>query len=145
MLEELIQKNRCSFFEKFENWEEAIKAACKPLEEQKVIEKSYAHEIIKSVKKYGPYIIIAPHIAIPHAQEGNGVNETAIAFMKTEEPVQFSQSEEESAQLFFVLASADNNIHLKNLAELVEILSDEEFVSKLLKVKNIEQLKSLIK
>lgn len=65
--------------------------------------------------------------------------------MKTEEPVQFSQSEEESAQLFFVLASADNNIHLKNLAELVEILSDEEFVSRLLKVKNIEQLKSLIK
>ena len=108
MLKEIIEKKRYSFHKGFEKWEDAVEAACKPLIEEGVIEEEYVNSIVSSIKNFGPYIVIAPNISIPHAQEGKGVNETAICFMRTEEPVHFSDDPEHDARLFFVLASTDN-------------------------------------
>ncbi|SKA75503.1 PTS system IIA component, L-Asc family [Caloramator quimbayensis] len=144
MFKELLEKKRYSFHDGFESWEEAIAAACKPLIEDGAVLEDYVDLIIKNVKEYGPYIVIAPDICIPHAQEGRGVNETAVCLMKTKKPVHFSDSPEHDARLFFVLASTDNSIHLQNLSELVEYLSDESMVKKLLEAESVEDIKALI-
>ena len=65
------------------------KKLAKPLLEQKIIEPEYPGYIISNVHEFGPYIVIAPEICIPHAQEGKGVNDTAVAFMNIEEAVRF--------------------------------------------------------
>ncbi|MBU3109701.1 PTS sugar transporter subunit IIA [Clostridium gasigenes] len=145
MLKELISKKRYSFHEGFENWEEAIEASCKPLIDEGVIEISYVNSIIANVKKFGPYIVIAPKICIPHAQEGVvGVNDTAMCFMKTEKPVHFSDDPEQDANLFFVLASTDSDLHMKNLMEMVSLIEDESVVEKLMATKSVEDLKKLL-
>ncbi|SHJ15360.1 PTS system IIA component, L-Asc family [Clostridium cavendishii DSM 21758] len=144
MLKELIEKKRYSFHEGFDNWEEAVHAACMPLIEQNAVDKLYVDEIIASIKKHGPYIVIAPNICIPHAQEGKGVNETAICFMKTERPVHFSDDPEHDAQLFFVLASTNNELHMQNLVNMVGFIENEEKVEKLLKAKQVEDLMALL-
>lgn len=144
MLQELIEKKRYSFHEGFDTWEEAVHAACVPLIEQNAIDKLYVDEIIGSIKKHGPYIVIAPNICIPHAQEGKGVNETAICFMKTEKPVHFSDDPEHDAQLFFVLASTDNERHMQNLMNMVNLIENEANVEKLLRAKTVEDLKVLM-
>ena len=113
MFKELVDKKRYSFHTSFSTWQDAVKAACQPLLLDGTIEPSYPDEIIKKVTELGPYIVIAPNICIPHAQEGVGVNDTAICFMKTDIPVHFSSNPEHDARLFFVLSSTDNNIHLK--------------------------------
>ena len=144
MLKQLIDKNRYSFHEGFDTWEEAVQAACVPLIEQNAIDKSYVDEIITSIKKHGPYIVIAPNICIPHAQEGKGVNETAICFMKTEKPVHFSDDPEHDAKLFFVLASTNNELHMKNLTDMVGLIENEATVEKLLEAKKVEDLIALL-
>ncbi|WP_110954611.1 PTS sugar transporter subunit IIA [Anaerosinus massiliensis] len=143
MFQNLIQKKRCCFHKGFKNWEDAVRAACLPLLIDQTIEPEYPDAIIEKVKELGPYIVIAPKICIPHAQEGVGVNDTAVCFMKTEEPIHFSDDPDHDAQLFFVLASVDNGEHLENLCELSELLSDETVVEKLLAAKSIEDLKEL--
>jgi PTS system ascorbate-specific IIA component len=145
MLQELIDKKRYSFHEGFEKWEDAVEAACKPLLEDGAIEHSYVDCIISNVKKYGAYIVIAPNICIPHAQENvKGVNETAICFMRTKDPVHFSDDPEQDARLFFVLASTDNNVHLENLSNMVGLIDDEEVVQKLLDAESREDLEEII-
>lgn len=145
MLKELIEKNRISFEEGFDTWEEAIQASCKPLIKDGAIEESYVDCIISNIKKYGPYIVIAPNICIPHAQEGIvGVNETAVCFMRTKEPVHFSDDQEQDARLFFVLASVDSEKHLENLSRLVTLIENEEVVQKLLDAESVEDLKSIV-
>ncbi len=64
--------------------------------------------------------------------------------MKTNTPVSFGEGEEYDAQLFFVLASVDNEVHLKNLTKMVELISDEETVEKLLEAQSVEDLKKLV-
>ena len=140
MFKELVDKKRYSFHEGFSDWREAVRAACQPLLADGTIEPEYPEAIIGKVEELGPYIVIAPDICIPHAQEGVGVNDTAVCFMKTERPVSFSDDGEHDARLFFVLASTNNAIHLQNLSEMAETLSDEDFVARLLQAKSPEDL-----
>lgn len=145
MLRELIDKKRYSFHEGFTSWEEAIEASCKPLVQDGAIEPAYVDAIIANIKKYGPYIVIAPDICIPHAQEGVvGVNETAMCFMRTKNPVHFSDDPEQDARLFFVLASTDNEVHLQNLSNMVGLIEDESVVEKLLEAECKEDLEAIL-
>lgn len=145
MLKELIDKGRISFHDGFDNWEDAIKASCKPLIDDGAIEEAYADAIISNVKKYGAYIVIAPNICIPHAQEGVvGVNETAMCFMRTKNPVHFSDDPEQDARLFFVLASTDNEVHLQNLSNMVGLIEDEAIVDKLLQAECKDDLDAIV-
>jgi PTS system ascorbate-specific IIA component len=144
MFKELLEKKRYSFHEGFDSWEEAVAAACQPLIEEGVALPEYVNEIISSVKKHGPYIVISPNICIPHAQEGKGVKATAICFMKTNKPVHFSDTPEHNAQLFFVLASTNNEKHMQNLVQLVEFIEDENTVRKLLNAQCYDDIKDLV-
>lgn len=143
MFKELVTKERYSFHEGFDDWRDAVRAACQPLLDDGTIEPEYSEAIIAKVEELGPYIVIAPDICIPHAQESVGVNDTAVCFMKTEKPVHFSEDGEHDARLFFVLASTDNAKHLENLSELADELSDEDFVAKILAAKSSADLQQL--
>lgn len=142
LLRELVEKKRVSFHEGFENWEEAVRASCVPLLEDHSIEEEYVQAVIDCVKKYGPYIVFAPDIAMPHSQEGAvGVNDTAICFMKVEKPVHFEKDNpEKDARLFFVLASKDHDIHVKNMEKLAKLLLTPGIMEKLLEAKKAEDL-----
>lgn len=141
-IKELVEKNRICFHEKFDTWEEAIAASCQPLIDDKSIEKTYVDAVISCIKKYGPYIVLAPNIAMPHSQEGAvGVNDTAVSFMKVDYPVHFEEGNpEKDARLFFVLASADHTVHLQNMEKLALLLLNEELVNELLDAKSVDDL-----
>ena len=144
MFKEFVAKKRYSFHKGFDDWRDAVRAACQPLVDEGVADELYPKEIIKKVEELGPYIVIAPNIAIPHAQEGLGVHDTAMCLMLTEEPVHFDPNDpEKDARIFVVLASVDNNVHLQNLSALSDSLSDEDLVAKLLEAKTPEDLLKL--
>ncbi len=142
MLREFVEKGRTSFHQHFDTWEEAIAASCEPIIREGVIEPVYVEAVINCVKKYGPYIIIAPNIAMPHSTEGAaGVNDTAICFMKVEEPVHFDENDpEKDARLFFVLAAKDHDQHLENMMRLSEMLMNDDLVEELLTASSNEDL-----
>lgn len=144
MLRELIEKKRVTYVDAVTNWEEAITLAAQPLLTDGAITQTYVDAMIQSVKDHGPYIVIAPNIAMPHAQGGNGVNENAVAFMKVNQTVHFSDSEEHDARLFFVLAGVDSHSHLGLIESFVETVSDDEFVTKLLATQSVNELKEVV-
>ena len=145
MIKQLIEQDRVLFAEGFDRWEDAVRAGAQPLLRDGAIEEAYVQSMIECINKYGPYIVIAPDIALPHAQGGGtGVNATSMSFMKVARPVHFSDSPEHDARLLFVLASVDSDSHLDMLQALVEEISDEEFLAKLLAVDNMEGLKAIL-
>lgn len=142
MLREFVEKKHYKFAKEADDWEEAVRMSCESLEADNTVEANYKEDIIACIKKYGPYIIIMPDVAMPHSQEGaTGVHKTAIAFMKLEKPVSFEPGDpEKDARLFFTLASCDSQQHLDNMSRLSEILSNEEVVAELLKAEGPEDL-----
>ncbi len=147
ILKDLVDAGRISFHEKFDNWEDSIRAASQPLIEEGAIEQNYVQAMIDSVHEFGPYIVLAPNIAMPHRQEGAaGVNKTAICFMKVEHPVSFEEGNpDKDARLFFVLASQNNDQHMANMEKLANALMIDNFTEKMLEVKCVEDLLALDK
>lgn len=143
MFKELIAKKRVVFAEGFDHWEDAIRAAAEPLLKEGAIEECYIVDMIDNVNKFGPYIVIAPDVAMPHAQSGRGVKETSISFMKVKRPVSFSASSEHDARLIFVVASVDNNSHLAMLQALVTAISDDTIFEQLLTITCLDDLQNM--
>ena len=145
MLRRMLEKGYYSVHDGFETWEEALRASVQPLIDAKAVRPAYADSIVNSVKKFGPYIVIAPNIAIPHAEDRENVSETAVCFMKSNRPVSFSDDPNEDVQLCFVLSSNDEEKHLANLRELMELLMNEPLIERLAKAVDAEQFAAIAK
>lgn len=143
LLSEIIEKKHYAFAEKAADWKEALRMACAPLIADGTVTDQYAQDVIDCVEKYGPYIVLFPGVAMPHAQEGSAqVHGTAISFMKMRKPVVFDEKDPDSyADLFFTLAAADPNEHLENMKKLMELLTDEELVDRLHSITGVNDLK----
>lgn len=112
-----------------------------PLEEEGYVKAEYKEAIISGVEKLGPYIIVAPSIALPHARPEQGVIKSQIAITLFRQEVQF-EKKDSAAQLFVALAASDSDSHVEALMTISEILQDEEKVKQILQSENAETLYS---
>ncbi|MGM0852752.1 MAG: BglG family transcription antiterminator [Bacillota bacterium] len=144
MLNELLTEQTIQLKDRVSSWEEAIKVASQPLIDQQSIRPDYVEAMITNVKELGPYIVIAPNIAIPHARPETGVEQLGMSFLRLKEPVFFSEKEKHRAQLVIVLAAIDNQTHLKALAQLTELLSNEGNVEQLISASDRQTVIELI-
>ena len=138
LTEELV-----SFAKGFDNWEDAIRTSSIGLLEQGFIKESYIEGMIDSVKEYGPYIVIAPNIAMPHARPEAGSNKVGFAVMLCEEPVSFSDAPEHQARLFVTLSCVNADTHLKMIQALVGVLGDDEKFNQILNATTKKEILSL--
>jgi mannitol operon transcriptional antiterminator len=144
MLKNLLTPGRIQLAERAENWVEAIWLASDPLLQEGCIETSYVDAMIQNVNKLGPYIVVAPYVAIPHARPSDGVNRLSMSLLKLEEPVYFSEKEQHKVKLIIVLASEDNMEHLQSLSELCTMLSIPGNLEKFIEVRSREEILSMI-
>lgn len=147
LIKKFIDNKVTCYHQGFNTWQEAIAAGAQPLIDQGFIEPVYVDSIIACVEKYGPYIVIAPNIAMPHSTEkAEGVLKTGIGFMKVENAVHFDPNDpEKDAKLFFTLVAENHEEHLENMMALSEMLMNDDLVNDLLEVKNDEELGALQK
>lgn len=125
------------------NREEAIACGCSLLIKEEAVTKEYCDSILKSLELYGPYFVIAPHFAIPHARNENGsVKKFGISFVRVSKPVYFGNSENDPVNMILTLASPDETTHIKFLARLSSLFTSES--TEILKYGNIEQVRTLL-
>lgn len=114
------------FEQEAESWEEAIIKSSKPLLEGGFIEQSYVDAMIDSVKDHGPYIVIAPNIALPHARPETGSKKVGFSILRLDKPVAFSDQEDHKVRLLIALSCVESTTHLEILQSIVAILSDQQ-------------------
>jgi mannitol/fructose-specific phosphotransferase system IIA component (Ntr-type) len=142
MLSTRLTSELVQFVPEVDSWEEAIKVAAEPLLKKGAIEDKYIEAMIHNVKEFGPYIVLMPKVAMPHARPEDGVKQLGISLMVTEKSVSFN--EEKTANIFFVLAADDATNHLVLLQEITEFLSDQEKVDALSVAKNYKDVLKLL-
>lgn len=142
MFKELVEKKCFCFHDSFTDWETSIHASCQPLLDIGVIEECYVDAIISCIHKYGPYIVLAPNIAMPHSTQGaQGVHGTQISFMRVANPVSFEDGNpDKEARIYFVLASINHQEHMKQMMQLADLLANNELVQACIDAENINDL-----
>ncbi|MGS2777588.1 PTS sugar transporter subunit IIA [Robertmurraya sp. GLU-23] len=135
-------KDNVQFLVEAVDWQDAIRAGVSILEYNGYVNKLYADEVIKNVLEYGPYIVIAPGIAIPHTRPENGALSVGMSLITLKQPIQFQQ-EEPPVKILISFSATDSNEHLEIIKTIVKI-AEKGLVDDIWRIHNVDQLNELI-
>lgn len=143
MSEVQLTRHFIQWEEKNMDWQEAIETSAEPLLKQDNIEETYVQAMIQNIIDLGPYILIAPDVALPHARPEKGVNEAGMSLTVFKHPVLFPSGNDEKvseARLFICLAAVDSESHLGLLQRISGWIDDRSFIEKLLDASSEEEV-----
>lgn len=126
------------------DWEAAIKAGGELLVRNNYITRDYVNEMIESVKELGPYIVIAPHIALAHSRPSEHVLKNGLSMITLSKPVSFGNKSNDPVDIIFSFCAKTNKTHLESLTNLISIIDDNEILYKIRKSKNSKYVHELI-
>lgn len=108
----LITNNSVQVDCEAKDWKEAIRITFAPLVVAKTIEPSYIDAVIANTIKYGPYYVIAPNLAMPHADARDAVHTTSFSIAVFKNAVNINDDVNAKTQLLVGFASPSKNEHL---------------------------------
>ncbi len=142
--EHILSKGTARFGVQAKTWQEAVKAGTDLLETAGVVSPQYYEEILKSVEQLGPYFVIMPGIAMPHARPEGGVLNNGFALVTLEEPVNFGDPDNDPVDILLTLAAIDAKTQTEEaIVQVVELLDNEGAIEQLRKIKTMDELKAL--
>lgn len=124
-------------------WQEAVHKAVLPLIESGAATEEYYEAIIASTEEYGPYYILMPGMAMPHAQAGVGVNRDAFSLITLTEPVTFSDGKEVSVLICLAATSADIHTTVA-IPQIVALFELDNSIERLLSCKTTEEVLAMV-
>ena len=125
--------------------EEVIGCCGELLKKAGKINETYIEKMISAYRELGPYIVMAPGIAMPHARPSGDVLEPCISFIRLKEPMVFGHPCNDPVKLVFALGGVESDSHLDILKELGSFLEEENRRNKLLTIKTYGELLNLMK
>lgn len=127
LLTDLLTERSIALRVKADDWEAAVRAGGKLMVGNGLVEERYVDAMVNTVKQMGPYIVIVPGIAMPHARPEDGAIEVGMAVVTLEKPVEFGSAENDPVSVAVFLCAVDKVTHIKALAGLMALLEDEYF------------------
>lgn len=145
MLLDLLNEKTIKIDNKTTSWKEAAKISGQLLVNIDKVEKKYIDAMVKSVEKYGPYIVIAPGIALFHARPEDGVKSMCMSLTVFKKGIIFNVPDKDPIKLVLVLGAIDNESHLKMLSDTMILLQDEEVVNSIISSEEVDEIIRIIR
>lgn len=101
-----------------DDWRAAVRAAGELLVTTGAATTAYVDAIIAAVEDMGPYIVLAPGIAIAHARPEDGATAVGFSLARLAEPVAFGSRANDPVDLVFAFATPDPEEHVSALSAL---------------------------
>lgn len=143
-IKDIIQPDVIELNVSASNRDEAIYKAGSLLLKQGIVEERYIEAMLKSCNDLGPYIVLVPGVAIPHARPEAGANGLGISIITLKEAIPFGNEENDPVHTVIALASDNNKNHLGLLTSLSDFLMDNEKVNKMHEAKTADEVMSLL-
>ena len=127
------------------DWRDAIRRAGGALAASGAVTPAYTDEMIATVEALGPYIVIAPGIALAHSRPSPAVLRSGLSIVTLSRPVDFGHRTNDPVRLVVGLAAPDDAGHVDALAALAEFLVDDVRREALLAARDAATVRSLIR
>jgi PTS system ascorbate-specific IIA component len=101
----------------------------------------YTESMLEAVAENGPYIVIAPGIALAHGRPSEAVLEIGLSLVTLAEPVIFGNEANDPVRLVIGLCAIDHSSHIDIMAELATFLGDSSSVNSLLNAVHNDQIR----
>ena len=111
-----------------EDWRAAVRLAGDGLVRSGVATAAYADEMIRMIEEHGPYVVIAPGLALAHARPGPEVLGDGLGMVTLAEPVNFGHPHNDPVSVVLGLAIAKTDEHLAAVAALANVFNDSSAI-----------------
>ncbi|MGB9094960.1 PTS sugar transporter subunit IIA [Erwinia sp.] len=139
-----LNNEKVQYVESVADWQEALQIAGRPLLSEGAISQDYIDAIIRQKEEIGPYFVIAPHIAMPHARPEQGAHKLGLSIVLLGTAVKFDSEENDPVKAIFMFAAPDSNSHIDMISQLAEVLSDENIMEQLFTANSKEALMTIL-
>jgi PTS system ascorbate-specific IIA component len=126
------------------DWEAAVRAANEILVRSGAVDPAYGDAMIQMIKSEGPYVVIAPGVALPHARPSALVRRTELSLLLLREPVAFGHPENDPVKMVVALAALDSSAHIQALAALAGAIAEPARLAKILAASSAREAADLL-
>lgn len=126
------------------DWREAVTAAGDLLVATGAATERYVDAIVRAVEELGPYIVLAPGIALAHARPEDGGTAVGFSLVKLADPVEFGSAENDPVDLVFAFATPDKEQHVTALSKLADFIESGDNLARLREAESDEELHNVI-
>ncbi|WHP32739.1 PTS sugar transporter subunit IIA [Trabulsiella odontotermitis] len=144
MLSQWIHDGTILLEETVADWKQAVELCARPLLDSGTITPDYVTAIITQHQKLGPYYVLAPGLAMPHARPEEGAKGMGLSLLKLKQGVSFGAGEFDPVDVIVMLAAPDSHSHIEMISALAALFSSEEDLLQLHQAKSQEEIKTII-
>lgn len=144
MLENLLSEDNVSFHYPAETWEDVIRHGGQLMVDAGFTEPTYTEAMIDVVRDMGPYIVLAPGLAMPHARPEMGAKQVGTALVTLEKPIDFGSPENDPVSVAVFLCAPNKEEHIQLLTDIATLFEDEEFLDAAVNFESIEDVEAFL-
>lgn len=145
ILKDFILKNKTfALDQKVADWQEAVKIGIDLLCKADAAEPRYYDAVLKMTKELGPYYVIAPGIAMPHARPEFGAKKTGFALVTLKNPICFGHADNDPVSIVLCICAKDaSDMNETVIVEAVTLFDDEQAISRLTEARTEKDLQAV--
>ena len=144
LLENLLSEDNVSFHYPAETWEDVIRHGGQLMVDAGFTEPTYTEAMIDVVRDMGPYIVLAPGLAMPHARPEMGAKQVGTALVTLEKPIDFGSPENDPVSVAVFLCAPNKEEHIQLLTDIATLFEDEEFLDAAVNFESIEDVQAFL-
>jgi PTS system ascorbate-specific IIA component len=114
-----------------DDWRAAVRLVGRALTASGATKPGYADEMIRMIDEHGPYVVIAPGLALAHARPGPDVLADGLAVVTLATPVSFGHPHNDPVSVVLGLAIKSADAHIETVAELANVFNDSRAIARL--------------
>lgn len=122
------------------DWRAAVAIAGSVLERVGAATGNYGGEMVRMIEEHGPYVAIAPGLALAHARPGPEVLADGLAIVTLAEPVDFGHPHNDPVRVVLGLAIATADEHLAAVADLANVFNDSTAIKQLAEATSVDEV-----
>ncbi len=127
-----------------DDWRAAVTLAGDALAASGAATNSYSHEMIRMIDEHGPYVVIAPGLALAHARPGPEVLADGLSVVTLHEPVSFGHPHNDPVSVVLGLAIGAADRHLAVVAAVANIFNDSTAIADLAAAATVEDVQRIM-
>ncbi|MBK4348871.1 PTS sugar transporter subunit IIA [Lacisediminihabitans changchengi] len=113
------------------DWRAAVRLAGEALTAVGAAKPGYADEMVRMIDEHGPYVVIAPGLALAHARPGPEVLADGLAVVTLATPVAFGHPHNDPVRVVLGLAIETPASHLASIASIANVFNDSDAIERL--------------
>jgi PTS system ascorbate-specific IIA component len=126
------------------DWRAAVALSGAALARSGAAKPGYAGEMIRMIEDHGPYVVIAPGLALAHARPGPQVITNGLSIVTLTEPVSFGHAHNDPVRVVLGLAIVEGGAHLAAVAAVANIFNDSSAIDRLASATSAEEVQQIM-